>query len=174
MIALICATLLGAAVDTTPLFTDYPAEKFAGTPASPVLDSAEARRFRTLIRQKAAAGPNFAGHYTIATWGCGSTCVGFAVVDAKTGSVVFHPSVRRVMQVPYQVDNVLRFRVDSRLLVMAGETEGPDGASRIGRFAYELKDGRFVPIGESQIRLEFISQRLVHAGASPALQALAK
>jgi hypothetical protein len=147
-------SLIVATVFAAP-FADYSAEGgFAGTPASPQLTTPEARRYRTVIRQQGAAGPNFAGHYTIASWGCGSTCVGFVVVDAKTGSVSLHPSVRRVMQVPYQTEPVLQFRVDSRLLVIAGETEGPDGTSRVGKFWYEWKDEQFVLVGQSDIRRE--------------------
>jgi hypothetical protein len=136
-------------------FADYPAaESFMGMPAAPQVSGADARRYRTVIREKAAVGPNFAGHYTIANWGCGSTCIGFAVVDAKTGKVAFHPNVSRVMQVPYQAENVLQFRPDSRLLVIAGETEGPDGTVSIGRSFYEWKDERFTLVGKSDVRLE--------------------
>jgi hypothetical protein len=138
-----------------PRFADYPAgEKFTGKPVAPVLASAEARRYRTMIRQDAAAGPNFAGHYTIAQWGCGSTCIGFAIVNAKTGAVHFHPTISRAMQVPYQTDSVLQFHLDSRLLVIAGETEGPQGQSSTGKFYYEWKDDRFALIAEGEIQLE--------------------
>jgi hypothetical protein len=143
-----------------PRFADYPAgEKFTGKPAPPILSSGEARRYGTMIRQRAATGPNFAGHYTIATWGCGSTCIGFAVVDARSGTVYFHPEVSRAMQVPYQVENVLQFRPDSRLLVIAGETEGPKDRSSTGKFYYEWKGDRFSLIAKSDIQLE--------AGAPP-------
>jgi hypothetical protein len=138
-----------------PRFADHPAnDKFTGQPAAPVLSSAEARRYRTVIRQQAAAGPNFASQYTIARWGCGSTCVGFAVVDARNGKVHFHPEVRRAMQVAYQVDNVLQFRPDSRLLVIAGEIEGPSGQSSKGKFYYEWVNNGFRRIAESDIQLE--------------------
>src|ERR1035438_1603912 len=39
------------------------------------------------MREGAAMGPNFAGHYTIVTWGCGSSCVSAVVVNANTGAV---------------------------------------------------------------------------------------
>jgi hypothetical protein len=138
-----------------PRFEDYPAgETFTAKPATPLLSTAEARRYRTMIRQQAAAGPNFSGHYTIARWGCGSTCVGFAVVDARTGAVHFHPTVHRVMQVPYQVEHVLQFRLESRLLVISGETEGPQNQSKTGKLYYEWKDDRFRLVAESDIHLE--------------------
>jgi len=144
-----------AAQASLPRFADYPAsEKLTGTPAPPIVSSGEARRYRTVIQRDAAAGPNFAGHYTIAAWGCGSTCVGFAVVDARTGIVYLHPEVSRAMQVPYQVESVLQYRLDSRLLVIAGETEGPPGKDSVGRFYYEWKGDRFSLIARSEIQLE--------------------
>ena len=129
-----------AAPPSSPRFTDYVVDsRFTGTPAAPVLSSPDARRFRTEIRQDAGAGPNFAGHYTIALWGCGSTCMGFAVVDARTGEVSFHPRVSRVWQVAYQTDSVLEFPVRTALPVIAGETAGPEG-SNVGKYFYEWKD----------------------------------
>jgi hypothetical protein len=37
------------------------------------------------------AGPNFAGHYIIVQWGCGSPCIMMVVVDASTGDVLPPP-----------------------------------------------------------------------------------
>jgi hypothetical protein len=45
-------------------------------------------RFRTRIRKGAPDGPNYAGHYTVITWGCGVECQMHAIVDAKTGGFV--------------------------------------------------------------------------------------
>jgi hypothetical protein len=41
-----------------------------------------AEGFRAMTRP-----PNFAGHFTVAVWGCGSNCVSYAVIDAITGAV---------------------------------------------------------------------------------------
>jgi hypothetical protein len=69
-----------------PSFKEFQAaEGFSGKPAAPVLRTPNQRLFRTMIRQGAATGPNFAGHYTIADWGCGAGCVSIAVADAKDG-----------------------------------------------------------------------------------------
>lgn len=64
-------------------------ESFTGTPA-PVLFATwkEAANFKTAITEGAKLGPNFAGHYTVITWGCGSGCQSSAVVNAKTGHIV--------------------------------------------------------------------------------------
>jgi hypothetical protein len=60
-------------------------------------------------------GPDFAGHYTVAYWGCGSPCGRFAIIDARTGRVFMsdvsapvRPLVRR----------------DSRLLIVDGTDWG--------------------------------------------------
>jgi hypothetical protein len=54
-----------------PAFGDYPAtDDFRGRPAP--VDRAShplASRFRTRLREGTERGPNFAGHYTIASWG---------------------------------------------------------------------------------------------------------
>jgi hypothetical protein len=71
-----------------PRFLDYPASDiFSGKPVPPKLVRPADRLFRSQIRDGAAKGPNFAGHYSIVKWGCGSQCVSFAVVDAKNGEV---------------------------------------------------------------------------------------
>src|SRR5713226_1165513 len=102
----------------TPRFQDMPvAEKFNGRPAPVKLSTAEARRYRTVIRQGAREGPNFAGHYTIVTWGCGAGCVQFAIVDAKTGAVYsprFYVAARMHFdKETQQPDEPLQFRIDS-------------------------------------------------------------
>jgi hypothetical protein len=93
-----------------PSFADYEVSDTSITTTMPVdLSSADgASRFRTVLREGAARGPNFAGHYTVVHWGCGSPCVSFAIVDASTGSVYMHSQawVRPPM-----------FRRDSRLLI---------------------------------------------------------
>jgi len=77
-----------------PDFGDFPVrEVFRGTPAVPILATPEARRFRTVLTRQAAGGPNFAGSYTLARWGCGAGCVSTAIIDARTGQVWF-PNLR--------------------------------------------------------------------------------
>jgi hypothetical protein len=71
-----------------PTFEQFAeAETFTAKPAPPLLKTPAQRSFRTAIQEGAAKGPNFAGHYTIVTWGCGYGCVSAVVVDAKTGVV---------------------------------------------------------------------------------------
>jgi hypothetical protein len=80
------------APEKLPEFKDYPVTGiFHGAPAAPKLLTPGQRRFRTMIRQWARKGANFAGHYTIAEWGCGTACVQIAVVDIQTGDVYEGP-----------------------------------------------------------------------------------
>jgi hypothetical protein len=108
-------------------FDDFPvpaAEQFKGKPAAVKLTSAQARRYRTMIREGAREGSNFAGHYTIVQWGCGAGCVQFAVVDAKTGAVFmppFYVGPRAFVEGQTgEPEEPLQFRVDSRLLIVSG------------------------------------------------------
>jgi hypothetical protein len=75
-----------------PQFTDYPAPVAPRhASAAPRFSTPGQRRFRTVIRDWTTKGPNFAGHYTIAEWGCGTGCEQIAVVDNESGSVYEGP-----------------------------------------------------------------------------------
>ena len=88
---ILLAALAGLAA-TPQEFARYPAESaLQGDPAAVKLNQPKARRFRTVLRRAAAAGPNFNGHYTVVHWGCGSNCIEWAVIDLATGDVWFAP-----------------------------------------------------------------------------------
>ena len=94
----------------------------------------QARTYRTQLIRQAAEGPNFAGHYRIAIWGCGSSCQQFAIVDSQTGHVYFSTEVPFVTYVHWYGDDVgLQFRLDSRLLVLHGS---PKEEPATGTFYY--------------------------------------
>ncbi len=112
--------------------------KFSGKPAQPVLKTAQDREFRTVIRDAAAKGPNFAGHYTIAQWGCGAGCVSIVVVDAANGAIYRAPfrvlgwDMRKYEGKYASNDDKfepLAFRLDSRLLIARGCPEEANCAS---------------------------------------------
>ncbi len=138
-LALAAAGLI-VAQTAVPSFADYKitGAPFKGKPAPPVIKTAEDRMFRTRIREAAAAGPNFAGHYTIAEWGCGAGCVSIAIVDAVNGAV--HRGPFRILgwemqkyEGKYAADDdkfePLAYRLDSRLLVARGCPEEKNCAS---------------------------------------------
>jgi hypothetical protein len=98
-----------------PEFRDYPAARVRALPPAraDLSSSSGSRYYRTRLREAARKGPNFAGHYTIVTWGCGSDCFDIAVVDARTGRVWF---------APFTGAHDLAFRLDSRLLIVDPRT----------------------------------------------------
>ena len=71
-----------------PRFEDFPAtENWNGVSAPVRLTTRSERMFRTRLTEAGKEPPNFAGHYRLEVWGCGSNCRAGAVVDLKTGSV---------------------------------------------------------------------------------------
>ena len=128
------------AQNTAPTFDQYKVTepKFSGNPMLPVIKTAEDRRFRTMIREAAADGPNFAGHFTVAELGCGAGCVSVAIIDAATGSIYRGPFrilswEKRKYEGKYAANDAkfqeLEYRLDSRLLVGRGCPEEANCAS---------------------------------------------
>ena len=96
-----------------PRFESYPVSStFRGKPAPVNLRGhSRAKIYRTVLREGAKEGPNFAGHYTVVMWGCGSDCMEVAVVDAKTGRVYFAPfTVTPSMGADYGINSKLFVR----------------------------------------------------------------
>ncbi len=86
------ADLQASAASHIPQFEDFPARGRSATrPAPPLLRTKDQIRFRTQLRSAAADGPNFAGHFTIADWGCGTNCSTIALIDSVTGVVYKAP-----------------------------------------------------------------------------------
>jgi hypothetical protein len=78
MVALFLAVVLiatapGASVGEFALYR--PAHRLTRPPASPIVKSGKARRYRSVLRAEAREGPNFNGHYRVASWGCGTNCI---------------------------------------------------------------------------------------------------
>lgn len=63
---------------------------FDGVPAD-ALDISlfpNAAEYTGELRRAQQAGPNFAGKFAVAVWGCGANCINFAVTDVQTGKVI--------------------------------------------------------------------------------------
>jgi hypothetical protein len=108
-----------------PAFADLPAtDLFKGKPVPVKLLTPEARKYRTMLRDGAKDGPNFAGHYTVAQWGAGAGCVQFAIIDARTGDVYMPPFYVCIAAPPDkpmdQIPEPLQFKPDSKLLIVTG------------------------------------------------------
>ncbi len=144
-----------------PRFADYRVARYTGKPARPdVRSHPRSRLFRTELREAAAAGPNFAGHYRLASWGCGAGCFQWAIVDVKSGRV-FHPANLastdhvNVEEALYEGGiQAVHTRPDSRLLVVVGGINEDPKLRGISWFVWDdqkLKRIRFVakPYGDS-------------------------
>jgi hypothetical protein len=107
-----------------PKFSQFPAREYNRGPTGRVdLSDPHAYSYRTRLREGAQQGANFAGHYRVVTWGCGTECETGAIIDAFTGHVVFLPSVNSY-HMEHEMDpdfNSFVFRLDSRLIVFAGQ-----------------------------------------------------
>lgn len=94
---------------------------FSGEPAKPLLTTHWERNFRTAIRAGASKGPSFAGHFTLVKWGCGSPCVAFVIVDAKTGRV-YVPGFSAACADDTDTDADVEFRLTSRLVAVTASS----------------------------------------------------
>src|SRR6476620_132602 len=106
-----------SASGTPPQFKDYPTiGRYLGTRTPPRLFTPEERSFRTRLREAAQRLPDFAGHYIIARWGCGTSCVTGAAIDANTGAIHFFPfSICCAQNIDEGFDPI-EHRLNSRLI----------------------------------------------------------
>lgn len=117
-------------------FEDYPAKRLKQNTklASKItLTTAQAKRYRTVISEEGKLGANFAGHYRLVIWGCGTDCRSFAIVDRATGIAHTPDSIRLVTGAIGNDQPRLDFRQDSRLLVINGAINEQEE----GSFFYE-------------------------------------
>ncbi|WP_266156307.1 hypothetical protein [Dyella silvatica] len=129
-----------------PSFTDYPAELTRGLPSStvaePVLESKTAKQYRSVIRQEFREKANFAGHYRVAIWGCGTDCRNFAIIDKQTGAVYTMPGIDEISGVMGNDDERVDFKLDSKLLLISGcfnddcISDDTPANPKAGRYAY--------------------------------------
>ncbi len=132
-----------------PRSEDYPvpvSDRFRGKPAPVILNSRRARTYRTVLREGARRGPNFAGHYTIVTWGAGLATFSMAVVDARTGRVYF-PPFKEVGASSYGLPlidkgNNPAWRIDSKLFAFVGMPDWDESRGE-GMYLYTFDKGRF-------------------------------
>jgi hypothetical protein len=150
-------------INQIPRFDDHTVtEEFTGTPADPILNTPEKRRYRARIRQGVsngqdvwsgnwknpaiAPGPNFAGHYFIIRWGCGSECVTMAIVDARTG-IVYEPPLAAKGSLFLPLDSLshmeVDFRINSSLIVLRDACRDFRDRRTCGLYYFDWQDNRF-------------------------------
>lgn len=131
--------------DATPSFGDYSAPAFKGKTAALKLTTPEARAYRTRLREGARRAVNFAGHYKLHTWSCGTGCLQTAFIDARTGEVFFPAELDGFIVCFYDpkpvddLEEALKFERGSRLIVMSGypmSERGKDDPKK-GLYYYE-------------------------------------
>lgn len=64
-----------------------------------------AKTYQTRLREGAKAGPNFAGHYTVVSFGCGTQCQDNWVIDEQTGKII--DRFESVIGSKYELDSTL-------------------------------------------------------------------
>lgn len=115
---------IGFAQSKTPTFERYAAKVETIRNVKVNLKSHKyANMFRTNLRNAAKEGVNFAGHYVLTTWGCGTNCSQTAIIDARSGRVFFPEVLQEIgigyCELPDDFEPLVS-RADSRLLVLSG------------------------------------------------------
>lgn len=158
---LACANAANAGNAEVPLrFEDFPAESMdrANKFASHVsMGTAHAKRYRTVISTEGQKEPNFAGHYRLVTWGCGTDCRGFAIVDRRTGVARTIKGAEYVAGAMGNDQPRIDFRPDSRLLILNGLINDTEE----GSFFYEWTGKGVRPLLRLPLAKEDFSEQLV-------------
>ncbi len=144
------AVALGNEPSAAPKFEDFPAPGpyVVATPKVDLHSHPQATRFRTILTRAAKEGPNFAGHFRVVEWGCGTGCVQVAIVDLISGKVGFPAELNNVV-FPMPIEDGLSerlgfvYRVDSTLFLVNGVV-GP--VELLGAHYFQLSGGALVPL----------------------------
>jgi len=142
--------------EDAPRFQDFPSKVFTGKNAPPNLRSdSRTKMYRTRLAESAKEKPNFAGHYILARWGCGTDCIQISIIDAITGQV-YHPS-GVTTNVAVNVEDLLldesesrpnfgsiKFRTNSRLLMLIGMPEESVERRGISYYVWEHNQLRLI------------------------------
>ena len=145
-VSIFAASPQQSTLNQRPRFKNYPADAvFKDTPATPIANTEELKNYEEALKAAAKKGTNFAGHYAIAdhlnrAMGGVDTA---AIIDLQTGKVYLPPQLqgyhdqRGAGYTPPRPDGGLRYRANSKLLIIIGEAAGKDGQKGVGRFYYK-------------------------------------
>jgi hypothetical protein len=143
-----------------PRFEDYAVqEKWGGTAAPVKFQTPSDREYRTQFTRASKQPPNFAGHYRVATWGCGTDCLQGGIVDLSTGQLLPLPHSKNwpgkwglcVFVTGGEFDQAVQTRPTSHLLIVNCSDAYPRGRKggtylRTSYFVFE--NGKFRQIAE--------------------------
>ncbi len=142
---IICCNEAVFAQKKTPLFKDYAVAEIYKGKTAPVKITRDNREYRTRLKSAAKnEKPNFAGHYILTFWGCGTECFTGAVIDAETGKVYFWGLVSDWNSELGEDNNPVDFKLNSKLIIFTGmrDEDGEEGSH--GKHYYKFENGRFV------------------------------
>ena len=110
----------------TPTFAKY-SVKFETATAKDInfKSHKDAKMCSTNLRKSLKEGVNFAGRFIVSSWGCGTSCLQSAIIDAKTGNVFFPIELRGSSFGEGEVsqgDDSIIFKKNSRLFILNGYT----------------------------------------------------
>lgn len=114
-------------------FDDYPSNENSVTEiVKPDVFEAKAHKFRTLLTRESTLGANFNGHFRIVTWGCGTACAEWGIINLKSGGVWFPNTVHLSVCMPdegneekYKEDYIVSSKNSSLFYVYDCANEGP-------------------------------------------------
>lgn len=124
---LLASALVLTAQSPLPRFENLPAPTdWKGPVVVPNLTTRSERMFQSRLLQASREPANFAGHYRITYWGCGSECAAGAAIDLKTGDVLPLPLAKangrgweRWITCPASFEGTGdEFHLDSRLMIV--------------------------------------------------------
>jgi len=127
-----------------PKFSDYPVKNIYGGQRARPLITKEFREIRTVIRRGADSDVEFAGHYTVPRWGCGTDCNGFVIVDSITGRIYKGFGVAGLLSPKWSEEHGgeeperMEFHPNSRVL----KINGCPNEVNCGFYDYVMVDGK--------------------------------
>lgn len=127
--------------------------QYKGKLAKPnFLTDKNAERFKSRIKDGCQnSGVNFAGHYTIVEWGCGTACAEMAIVDRINGEIIYS-------KIPFDTADGhcgADYKIDSSMLIINTEAlseywEYETGYKRYDYWrkpaVYKIKEGQLKQI----------------------------
>ncbi len=130
-----------------PQFRDFPANMVhTGSNAPVQLSTNVDWTYRTRLLIASHQKPNYADHFVLSTWGCGTACIQGAAIDVSTGNVVWLPAtICCARNTDANFDPVI-FKLNSRLIVLSGlrdQKENDDAAH-----FYSIEGSEFVFVAD--------------------------
>jgi hypothetical protein len=153
-VSLYCLLVFPVTGQEFPEFNDFEVKVSNALPkAVRIGNNPDARMFRTRLRQANKEGVNFAGHFIIASWGCGTGCSQGAIIDSLTGKVHFPEELFKGFGIsaghpkaPSPAFGNFEFKPDSRLLILNGWGGSEYGIRFLVWEGDKFRLLRFIPI----------------------------